>query len=123
MATKKKYHHYVLVFTNEGPKFVTSLGDHHTAYWNELESPKEFSKEYADDVVFGLRCNFFSAVRVTTPVELDNQPYLYDRGKFDFVFNNEPSREDIVAWISEHPQLLEDFKQKFPKYEIEEEEE
>lgn len=87
MATKKKYHHYVLVFTNEGPKFVTGLGEHHIAYWDKLEAPKEFTQFMADDIVFGLRCNFFSAVRVTTPTELEYQPYMYDAGHFEFVFD------------------------------------
>ena len=94
MATKKKYYHYVLVFTNNGPKFVTGLGDHHTAYWDELKAPKEFSKEWADDIVFGLRCNWYSAVRVTTPIELDTQPYRYDAGHFEFVFNEENKKEE-----------------------------
>ena len=94
MATKKKYHHYVLVFTDEGPKFVTSLGDHHTAYWNELEAPEEFTQFMADDIVFGLRCNFFSAVRVTTPVELDAQPYRYQDWRIEWVEKEVESKED-----------------------------
>ena len=32
----------------------------------------------ADDLVFGLRCNFYSAVVVKTPIELDTQPYNYN---------------------------------------------
>lgn len=85
MATKKKNWYYVLVFTSEGPKYVTGEGDHHTAYWDETKEPKEMSKEYAHDMVVGLLWNGYNAQVVMSPIELDSQPYRYEIGHFEFV--------------------------------------
>ena len=86
---KKKNHYYVLVLTTEGPKFVTKVNNFtHYAEYNELEKPKEFdTKSYADDVSFGLTVNFITAYTITTPYEITSQPYRYDSGKFNWVWN------------------------------------
>lgn len=81
---KKKNHYYVLVFTNGGPVYVTDVDySNKTARWNKLEQPLEFSKSSAEDLCFGLRCNFTSAVVVCMPTEIDYQPYRYDDYEFE----------------------------------------
>lgn len=78
MATTKKNHYYVLVFTDNGPVYVTSINyADKSARWEKDKDPKEFSKSNAEDLVFGLRCNWFNAVVVSLPVEIDYQPYNY----------------------------------------------
>ena len=92
MAKKKNYY-YVMVLTEEGPKYVTSIGDHHTAHWDMLEKPMEFSKEWAEDITRGLLLNFINAVMVVMPIEIDNQPFRYNKGKFEWKWNEE-DKED-----------------------------
>ena len=83
MAKKKNYY-YVLVFTNGGPVYVTSVDySNKTARWDKSEEPLEFSKSEAESLCFGLRCNFTSAVVVVMPTEVDTQPYLYDMFEFE----------------------------------------
>lgn len=78
MATKKqKDWYYVLVMTDEGPKFVTGLGEHHTAYWDKDKKPYEVSKEWAEDMARGLLWNGHVAYVVKSQWELDTQPYNY----------------------------------------------
>ncbi len=74
--SEKKYY-YVLVFTNSGPKYVTSLGEHKTCYWNEKEKPLSMSKCYAENVCFGLCMNSYSSCVAQLPYELESQPYNY----------------------------------------------
>ena len=83
MATKKN-HYYVLVFTEKGPVYVTSV-DYSTKYasWNRLEKPLEFSKYTAEDLCFGLNCNFNQSVVACVPYELDYQPYRYADFEFE----------------------------------------
>ena len=70
----KKYYYYVEVIENNGtPKFVTSLGDHHTAFWNDNEKPKAFSKEIALDMCQGFAWNGICAFTVIMPFELTEQ--------------------------------------------------
>ena len=76
MATKTRWY-YVLVLTNGGPVFVTKIGEGKTAYWDENEKPKEFSKEWAEELAFGLMVNGYNAFAVTNRFELDTQPYNY----------------------------------------------
>lgn len=78
MATKKTtYYYYVLVFTDAGPVYVTSVDNaSHVAYWDKDKDPKALPKYYADDLAFGLGCNFIYAVVVTSKYEL-SQPYNY----------------------------------------------
>lgn len=78
MAKQKEYW-YVLVMEDDGPAFVTGTGDHHMAYWNKSEKPKEFSKEWALDMMKGLTWNGFTAYPVCSPIELDHQPYNYQK--------------------------------------------
>ena len=88
MATKKN-HYYVLVFTEKGPVYITSV-DYSTKYasWDKLEKPLEFSKYTAEDLCFGLNCNFHSAVVVSKPIEIENQPYRYDAYDCTFTEKN-----------------------------------
>lgn len=85
MAKSKKNHYYVLVITNEGPKFVTKVnyGDK-TAEWNYNEKPLEMDKLWAEDLVLGLNLNFHMSYLVCQKWEIDSQPYRYDRYKFDW---------------------------------------
>ena len=89
MASGKKYHYYVLVFTNEGPKYVTGIGDHHTAYWNTEDKPYEMSASYAEDVYTGLCLNFFTAVLIKSRFELDHHPYNYADYRIEFIKKEE----------------------------------
>ena len=83
--TNKKYHYYVLVFTNNGPVYVTKV-DYSTksAYWRKDEKPLEMSKECARDLCLGLCCNFNNAIVVEMFYELDTQPYRYDVFEIEF---------------------------------------
>lgn len=89
MANKKKNWYYVVVYTSQGPKYVTGLGEKHTAFWDETKTPKEFSQDWAREIVVGLLWNGYNAVVAASPIELDNQPYRYDIGHFEFVHNKE----------------------------------
>ena len=83
---KKKYHYYVLVMTEEGPKFVTKVnyGDK-TAEYDKLEKPLEFSsKEWAEDVVLGLILNWNIAYLVCQKWEIEHQPYNYEKWEIEW---------------------------------------
>ena len=90
---KAKEHYYVVVFTQEGPKYVTKIGEGKTAYWDMLEPPKEFSKEWARDLTFGLLVNGYNAQTVMSPIELDSQPFYYSMGHFKWVDNKEENED------------------------------
>lgn len=84
----KKTHYYVLVFTAEGAKYVTKINNaDRTAEWNKDEKPLEMTKERANELMIGLTWNCHSAQVVASPVELDNQPYRYNDGHFEWVKN------------------------------------
>lgn len=87
MATKN--HYYVLVFTDNGAKFVTGFAEHHTALFESDKTPKEMSKKMADEVNYGLNLNGFNAVTASSPWEIGNQPYCYDRGHFEWHWDKE----------------------------------
>ena len=54
MASKKKLHYYVLVISEDGPKFVTKVNNSDkTAEWNYDEKPLEFDKFWAEDLATG----------------------------------------------------------------------
>ena len=74
---KKKWHYYVLVFTEEGPKYVTSIHTHHMAHFDATEKPLDMSAEWAEDIYKGLCLNFFNATLVKSLFEIESQPYNY----------------------------------------------
>ena len=83
--TNKKHFYYVLVFTNGGPVYVTSVNySNKTAHWNKDEKPLEMTKSNAQDLSFGLNCNFIQAVVVEQFYELETQPYRYDAFEIEF---------------------------------------
>ena len=89
MAQKKNYY-YVLVMTNSGPTFVTKVNhSNKTAEWNKLEKPLELEKFWAEDLVLGLNLNLNVAFMVCSKFQIDYQPYLYDRGQFEWVYKKE----------------------------------
>ncbi len=90
MAKKQNYW-YVLVITIEGCKFVTSTERTNYAHWNELEPPKEFSRDTAKDIALGLNLNGTVAYAVCSPWEIENQPYNYKDYKFEIVERGEES--------------------------------
>lgn len=84
MAKKSNYW-YVLVMTNEGPKFVTEVNYmDKTAKWDKLEKPLEMSKQSAQDLAVGLCLNFNMAYAVCQPFEIDSQPYIYSKGHLEW---------------------------------------
>ena len=79
---KSKNHHYVLVCTSNGAKFVTEILPHHECKWSAEDAPLEMSATWADDMCMGLMWNGYPA-----PYVIDNQPYIYKRGHFEWVEN------------------------------------
>ena len=93
MANTKKNHYYVLVFAESGPAYVTSVNyADKSARWDKNETPKEFTKSNAENLVFGLRCNWFNAVVVMHPIEIDRQPYNYQY--YDCTFTKKEGNEN-----------------------------
>ena len=85
MATKKNFY-YVLVFTNNGPVYVTSVNNgNRVAHWNVEERPYEMGKQYAEELAWGLRLNGTHAIAVFNPYEIDTQPYNYEEYECKFV--------------------------------------
>ena len=91
MAGKKRNYWYVIVFTNQGPKFVTSVDNSQKmCYWTVGEAPYEFGdKEYAKETATCLTINFNYAMAVCTPYEITEHPYRYDAGHFEWKANDE----------------------------------
>ena len=87
MATKKNYY-YILVMTNDGPVFVTDILPNKYAEWNKDKEPKEFDKTRAEDITMGLNMNFNMAFMICSKWEIDNQPYRYNSGKFEWIENS-----------------------------------
>ena len=90
MANKKSYN-YILVVTGEGPKFVTKINysEGKTAEWNKLEKPLEIDSDSANDIVIGLNLNGHIAFKVSQPFEIDHQPCMYNRGLYEWKWNEE----------------------------------
>ena len=88
-----KYHYYILVLTQKGPKFVTKLGTNRTAYWNANEKPLEVSREWAIDVSYGLTWNCNPAYPVCVNYEIEIQPFMYDRGHFEWHWDEQTTNE------------------------------
>ncbi len=90
----EKKHFYILVLTHDGPIYVTSFGEGKTAFWNREEKPYEVSESYGQGVVLGLNWNGSMALLVQSAWEIESQPYLYDKGCFQWKWNDkEESRE------------------------------
>lgn len=84
MANKKNFY-YVLVFTENGPVYVTKVNNScRVAHWNKEEKPLSMCKTSAEDLAMGLNLNFSSAVVVWMPYEIEAQPYRYDAFEFEF---------------------------------------
>ena len=95
MPTKrKKLHYYVLVISDEGPKFVTKVnyGDH-TAEWDYTQKPLELDKLWAEDIVLGLTLNMHQAYLICQNWEIEHQPYRYEDYKIQWV-EREKEEED-----------------------------
>lgn len=92
--SKTKYFYYVLVMTNYGAVFVTSINNaKRTAKWDKLEVPLNMSKKDAEFMAKALTWNGNLAYTVTTEYELSHQPYLYQIGEFKWV-KKEKDNED-----------------------------
>ena len=76
--------YYVLVFTHQGPVYVTSWETypHRVCEWNKNEVPKEMSKDDATYMAVGLYWNGTLAQVVASPYKLESQPFQYDKGEF-----------------------------------------
>ena len=84
MAKKQNYY-YVMVMTDGGPTFVTSVDrTNKTAHWNKAEKPLEMSKYWAEDLTLGLNLNWHLAYTICSKFELDTQPYMYNVGEFEW---------------------------------------
>ncbi len=92
--TKKKYHYYVLVFTDYGPVFVTDIPERNYAKWDKLGKPMEFGKERAEDIAMGLCLNGYSAAMVVFPYERENQLYYYEKGQFQWKRSEKKEEEE-----------------------------
>lgn len=88
MAKKKNYY-YVLVFSNTGPVYVTSIDSSNKyAHWDKDKAPMELGLSYAEDLAMGLMMNFNHAVVVKSPREIERQPYRYEAYDCTFVERN-----------------------------------
>ena len=95
MAKKQNYW-YVMVMTDGGPVFVTSVSyADKTAHWNKNETPLELGMYQAKDLTLGLNLNFHQAYAVCQPFELESQPYRYDRYHIEWKENEEGEEEDV----------------------------
>jgi maltose-binding protein MalE len=77
--SKKKFYYYVLVFTREGPMFVTGL-DYQTrnATWDYKKQPYAFKdQQIADDIALGLNWNGNRAFCVSSSWEIKDHGYRY----------------------------------------------
>ena len=96
MANKKQNYYYVLVMTNGGPVFVTSVDRvNKIAKWNADEKPLEMGKYWAEDLTMGLNLNWNLAYTICSKFELDTQPYMYGVGGFEW--KNKEEKESEVA--------------------------
>lgn len=83
---KKQNFYYVMVMTDHGPVFVTSLDNaSKVAHWDDTKAPLELGKYAAEDLTMGLNINGHLAFTICSKFELDNQPYYYKKGGFEWV--------------------------------------
>lgn len=92
-TTRNKYHWYVLVLTAKGPKFVTKLGEHRIAYWVATDKPLELTKEMANGISIGLTWNGNPAYPVCVNYEIETQPFMYERGQYQWHWNEQTTSE------------------------------
>ena len=92
---KKQNWYYVLVMTDDGPVFVTSI-EYATKYahWNKDEKPMELDKSRAEDLTLGLNLNFHTAYMVCSKFELDTQPYRYSDYHIEWKENEKEDEEN-----------------------------
>lgn len=82
----KKYYYYVLVFSNSGPVYVTSIDESNKyAHWDKDKEPMELGKSYAQDLALGLSLNLNHSVVIKSKIKIENQPYRYDAFDCKFV--------------------------------------
>ena len=95
---KQKEFWYILVITNDGPVFVTGVkySPHKYAEWNKDEKPLELGKNAAKDVALGLMLNFTQAYPICAPIELTNQPYFYDKGRLEWIWNKDDKKDETA---------------------------
>lgn len=92
--TKRQNWYYVLVMTDGGPVFVTSVEySPKVAHWDKTEKPLVMDKSRAEDLTLGLNLNFHVAFTVCSKFEMDYQPYMYDKGCFEWKFNNDKNQK------------------------------
>ena len=84
---KSKYHHYILVLTESGAKFVTKRLPDRCVEWKAEDAPLEFSAVWAEDITMGLNMNFFTAFHIKVPYEITHQPDNYANGHFVWIPN------------------------------------
>lgn len=93
MAQKKNWY-YVLVMSDEGPVFVTSVDNKDKiAHWDKTEKPTVFEKFWAEDLTMGLTFNGHLAFTVCSKYELDSQPYNYQDWHIEWKENKESEEE------------------------------
>ena len=96
-TTKKKQNYwYVIVMTEEGPKFVTGT-KYHTAYWDKEKTPLELGRDWAKDICMGLNLNGYLAYQVCMPFEIETHPYRYKDGHLEWVKGNEEEANEEKA--------------------------
>lgn len=86
--TKAKNYWYVLVFAEDGPKFVTKIDNaSKTAYWNTEETPLPMTRDEATWMSRAFAVNGILAVAVSSFYELSSHMYQYDKGHFEWMKN------------------------------------
>lgn len=85
-AKTAKNYYYVLVFTDHGAVYVTSYTTypHKEARWKDTEPPLEMTREDAKYMALGLTLNGSYATVVCSPYEVEQQPYNYKEGSFEW---------------------------------------
>ena len=95
MANKKQNWYYVLVMSDDGPVFVTSVKySPKVAHWDKTEKPLSMDKFWAEDLTLGLNLNWHTAFTVCSKFELDTQPYRYSDYHIEWKENEEVKEED-----------------------------
>ena len=94
MANTRKWHYYVMVFTNEGPKYVTKILPNHYAEWKTDDKPLELSASWAEDIYTGLCLNFYTATLVKSRFEIEHHPYNYEDYDIQFVAKEKDEEDE-----------------------------